>query len=350
MSSSGKSRACNHWGMLNMAVQNDFIEYVAVPLPETVVVEEFKPYKGLEPFFDRVESLPAAKDTKSGLTLMLLEMDSALHAYKAGEMDNAVKYHENFLNRAKGVFKSADVQAQTQARRAVQKLFISLTTEAMRGQRLANGARGKPQAWGHALKDISKAFRARQHALTHLELQPVVDDVVFTQPHRRMGVQDAFTYASMAETPKRVKEPWTCTEHKNLAIVLEAFQQKGSPVRKDAIVALASLNAINRDEYNWSKGAGDDSRAHYAEYLKRLDRTVHAMLTSKAITEGQRAGLRRFYKPAHDHAKHFKGAMGGGALSRVFHVAASTLLKKAVTVGIKAAAGLILKKVPLAKL
>jgi len=89
----------------------DFIEYVKVPVPkpeEGIVVDAFKPVGGLQPFFDRVEALQTTGAVKSGLTLMLLEMDSELHAHAAGDMDTAVNHHISMLNRSKNVFRMKD--------------------------------------------------------------------------------------------------------------------------------------------------------------------------------------------------------------------------------------------------
>jgi hypothetical protein len=338
-----------------MAADVGFIDYVAPPVsrPEDgLVVEEFKPLEGLAPYFDRVDALQTTPAVKSGLTLMLLEMDSALHAHAAGDKDVAVNHHESMLRHARGVFgrrddlkgKSADAQkcGADDVYKTVQRLFISLTSEAVRGEKRQDGSRGKPKPWGRALGEIAEGLRARNHARAHLQLQPVEEEqIAFASPRRPYGMQDAFTWSSAPQAPGKPKTPWVSREYKNLATVLEAFQQKTGGARKDAVIALACLNAINRDEYDWTRGGKaektEEQRKHFNEYHKRLDRYVHNLLRNKAVTEGQKAGLSRFYQPAKKHAQRFKDVINqGGALSRIFHTAVSSLLQAALRKGLAA--------------
>ncbi len=333
----------------------DTIDFVAEPVKSAgagIEVAEFKPYKGLQQFFDRVDALKTAPALKTTLTLMLLELDSALQAQDAGNPSEAVRHHQSMLKLSKDVFRETAVLNGTDfdARAAggenvtsqVQKIFIDITS-ATRGVKNDDGSE---KTWGRTLAAIVQEFKARNEAVKNLALMPErgyqADNpqVFFASPRHDFRAASKFDldFTSAAKPENTV---WARPEYKNLGIVLEQLARPGQPARVDALVALTSLKIMNKaekefvDDIRTGKENTGAQNKSFRESRQKLTEYVGKLSENPVIGANMAASLQRWHKPLADYARKFeKISQGPSLLSKIFHSAASfiggKILKSAV--------------------
>jgi len=323
----------------------DVIDYVAEPVKdpaEGISVGEFKPYNGLAPFFTKVMELKTTPAIRNNLTIMLLELDSGLNAFDAGNRDQAVRHHENMLDMSRNIFrqqetltgKSAEAKAADGANvyADVQKLFIDITSAARDTANMGD----KP--WARSLQGIVEDFKARRDAQKNLSLMPEqgysadAPTFIASPRHTLRDASKADLDFTKATTPQTVA--WSRPEYRNLGVVLEQMSQKGQPGRIEAMVALSSLRNMNAKETEFLKDMRDgkandgEKNKSFRDSHKRLDTYVEKLLNNEKISPNTLGGLARWHKPATDYAKRFERiSQGPGVLSKIFHSAASFLAR-----------------------
>ncbi|MDE1152785.1 MAG: hypothetical protein PW788_09635 [Micavibrio sp.] len=327
----------------------DFIDYIAEPATNPsagLTVDEFKPYKGLEPFFTKVMELKTTPSIRNSLTVMLLELDSGLTAFDAGNREQAVRHHENMLNTSRTVFKqqetltgkSAEAQAAGGANvyADVQKMFTDITSAA---RETANTSE-KP--WARSLQGVVEEFKARRDAQKNLSLMPEqgyrADAPVFLASPRHTLRETSKFDIDFTKASEPATVAWSRPEYRNLGTVLEQMARTGQPARVEAMVALSSLRNMNAKEVEFLKdmrnGKPNDGEKNksFRDSHKRLDAYVEKLLANDKVGRDVAGSLARWHKPASDYAKRFERiSQGPGVLSKIFHSAASFLARIAKT-------------------
>ncbi len=331
------------------------IDYVAEPANDRSIgieVAEFKPYNGLQQFFDRVDALKTAPALRTTLTMMLLELDSALQAQDGGNPAEAVRHHQSMLNISKDVFRQtamlngtdydARVAGGEDVTGQVQKIFIDITSAA-RGVKNDDGTK-KP--WGRTLAAVVEEFKARNDAVKNLSLMPEKGYLPASQPVFFASPRHDFRAASkfdldFTNSAKPEGTVWTRPEYKNLGIVLEQLSRNGQPARVDALVALSCLKSMSNREKEFvddirsgTPNTGAQNKS-FAESNKRLAEYIGKLTQNEAIGPNMAANLQRWQKPVADYARKFeKISQGPSLLSKIFHSAASFIGQKLLKSGV----------------
>lgn len=317
------------------------IEYDPDPMPDgmgKIEVSEYTPYEGLEPFFTRVMTLEGSSPAqRQGLTLMLMELDSALQAQEGGDHAQAVRHHKQMLDHAKDALKNSTPAAQ--------KIFTEITS----------AVRDQSKPWGATLAAIVENYKRTQQAEQNLSLLPagVTKATFYVDAPVTLAAKTAVKSArsqSRAEARAEARaellqlapkffEPaqhkkdttsWVRQEYKNLGIVLDEMSRPGQPGRVDAMLALSSLRTMNAQEREFlsdqRNGVKNDGRRNetFTAARQKLAQAMTKLERNERIRDAAQVSLARWKSPAVKHARLFERiSQGPGTLMRAFYAAAS---------------------------
>jgi hypothetical protein len=337
----------------------------------TAVSEDYQLYQGLEHVFAQTQSLPTTGGVKNNLGLMVLEMDLALKAFDGGDVAGAIDHHKKMLRYSRTVLGETEaLTGRSAAAKAEDAKNVTADVRMLCTALMATGGivtgdvkaeEAATQPWSKTLGAIADAYRQQQ--ADSIAKMRILDDAEITQPKAQTPQKDipftfstiaapAFTFDGQESTaPQTTPETrWARREYKNLAIVLEGITKpnKYSPAKREAMVALACLKALNRRETEMTARArnGDDPRngeAHQdaREYAARLQDYMTRLKKNDDVSDGAKMSLQRFGTPALTAIKGLeKSLKTPGILSRAFRFA---LTKGAEVLGKKAVQTLVSK-------
>lgn len=337
----------------------------------TTVSEDYQLYQGLERVFAQTQSLPTTGGVKNNLGLMVLEMDLALKAFDGGDVAGAIDHHKKMLRYSRTVLGETEaLTGRSAAAKAEEAKNVTADVRLLCAALMATGGivtgdvkaeDAATQPWSKTLGAIADAYRQQQ--ADSIAKMRLMDDAEIAQPKAPTSQKDipftfstnaapAFTIAAPAFTfdgqqstaPQTASETrWARREYKNLAIVLENITKpnKYSSAKREAMVALACLKALNRRETERAarQRSGDDPRnaeAHQdtREYAARLQDYMARLKKNDDVSNGAKMSLQRFGTPALTAIRGLeKSLKAPGILSRAFRFA---LAKGAEVLGKKA--------------
>lgn len=325
-------------------------------------------YDGLDRLFARIDMVDSEK-ARSALFMTIMNLDSAIDRYKAGDHAVAMGYFETFKQQARHAIEVTAVEGVKPTSDQVKSIVRSLISG------YEEGNVDQPLPFGTALSELNVAYSVHRDRAAALALKfpklsteiPVLVDAIEENKIPKSLVAEAilapapvFNLQAKAEdiippTERRKMEEadackpahqvqWRHKEYKYLAAALEPMLKRypSHPDRKNALVAMTCLQLINKYENQFVQTGvsktkdGEEMSPLIKEYRKRLLDYVDVLMDSRALAEKEVRYLRMAMDLTNGKAKKLEQVTKSDKkLSRSFFRAVAGWVKQTFTFGNK---------------
>lgn len=325
-------------------------------------------YDGLDGQFARIEAVDSDK-VRSALFMTIMNLDSAIDRYQAGDHAIALGYFETFKQQARLAIEVTATEGVKSTSDQVKSIVRTLISGC------EGGNLDRPLAFGTALSELNVAHSVHRDREAALALKfpkltaelPVLKDVVLdTEKPVSLVAEAVLAPASKLNlSPKKeeiippaesrkaeeaeAQKPahqvnWRHKEYKYLATALEPMLKRypSHPDRKNALVAMTCLQLINKYENQFVQTGvsktkdGEDMSPLIKEYRNRLLDYVDVLMDSRALAEKEVRYLRMAMDLTNGKAKKLEQVTKSDKkLSRSFFRAVAGWVKDRFTFGNK---------------